>query len=83
MLQPTDYPEPVRDRMRRRLDDAADLPKDADWAQLNRAERKIAKALWIAEGAGPYAAVDAFSRTHPDLAEAIDDILLPALYGTP
>ena len=53
MLQPTDYPEPVRNHMRRRLDGAEQLPKDADWSQLDRAERKLASALWITEGSGP------------------------------
>jgi len=73
MLQPTDYPEPVRNHMRRRLDGAEQLPKDADWSQLDRAERKLASALWITEGSGPYTAVDVFARAYPDLVEAIED----------
>jgi len=69
--------------MRRRLDDAVELPEDADWAQLSRAERKVARALWITEGAGPYAAVDAFARTYPDLAAAIDYAVMPAWKVSP
>jgi hypothetical protein len=77
-LHPTEYPAPVREARRNYLETADELPEGADWATLDNAQRRIAVAMWVANGTGPWAAVAAFYAHHPDLADAIDDALLPA-----
>jgi hypothetical protein len=73
-LNPTEYPEPVRDHKRDWLETVEPLPADADWATLDRDQQRVELAMWIASGEGPYAAVHVFYETHGDLAGVLDGV---------